>query len=223
MSGESSHLPGTWPADSGETMASRDSGLPGGGGGRPQGPGVTAQPAAAGPRPAQSKTGSGPSPQPGSATPEVLRVLQGAALFKGFTDTGLQIVGSIAQQKHIPAGTPLFVENMIGDGLFIIADGMIRIAVRGPQGQDITLTVLGANESLGEAALLRAGPRLCTAIAEVPTTVIEITRRDIAALQRTKPQACLKLMMGVVDVIGAKMREAQNEYRQFVAWRLGIG
>ena len=53
--------------------------------------------------------------------------------------------------------------------------------------------------------------------------VIGPTRRDIAVLQRTKPQACLKLMMGVVDVIGAKMREAQNEYRHYIAWRLGAG
>lgn len=210
-------------------MASRDSGLPGGGGGRSQGPGVGSQPAGA--RPAAPKSGSATSSQPAAppqlaqpaVSPDVLRVLQSAALFKGFTDTGLQIVGSIAQQKQVPAGTPLFVENMIGDGLFIIADGMIRIAVRGPQGQEMTLTVLGPGESLGEAALLRAGPRLCSATAEVPSTVIEISRRDIAVLQRTKPQACLKLMMGVVDVIGAKMREAQSEYRNYIAWRLGLG
>jgi CRP/FNR family transcriptional regulator, cyclic AMP receptor protein len=153
----------------------------------------------------------------------VIRVLQSATLFKGFTDTGLHIVGSIAQQKQIPAGTPLFVENMIGEALYIIAEGMIRIGVRGAHGQDVTLTVLGPGESLGEAAILRAGPRLCSAIAEMPSTVIEISRRDIAVLQRTKPQACLKLMMGVVDVIGTKMREAQSEYRQFIAWRLGMG
>jgi CRP-like cAMP-binding protein len=195
-------------------MSSRDSGLPGGGA-RPPIP----KPAAA-PGPVQQTGAPQPPPQ---VNPEILRVLSSAVLFKGFTDTGLQIVGSIAQQKQVPAGTPLFVENMIGDGLFIIADGMIRLAVRGPHGQELTLTVLGPNESLGEAALLRAGPRLCSATAEVPSTVIEITRRDIAVLQRTKPQACLKLMMGVVDVIGAKMRDAQNEYRQYIAWRLGIG
>lgn len=193
-------------------MSSRDSGLPGGA--RPPIP----KPATS-PVPQQQQVAA-PAPQ---VNPDVLRVLSAATLFKGFTDTGLQIVGSIAQQKQVPAGTPLFVENMIGDGLFIIADGMIRLAVRGPHGQELTLTVLGPNESLGEAALLRAGPRLCSATAEVPSTVIEITRRDIAVLQRTKPQACLKLMMGVVDVIGAKMRDAQNEYRQYIAWRLGIG
>src|SRR5215472_2256191 len=96
-----------------------------------------------------------PPPPPGAAvTPspmtnaEVLRVLQSATLFKGFTDTGLQIVGSIAQQKQIPAGSPLFVENMIGDALYIVGEGMIRICIRGPQGQEVTLTVLGPSESL---------------------------------------------------------------------------
>ncbi|MCK6551209.1 cyclic nucleotide-binding domain-containing protein, partial [Myxococcota bacterium] len=155
--------------------------------------------------------------------PDVLRVLQAAEVFRGFTDTGLAIVGSIAQKKQIPANTPLFVENMIGDGLFIIADGLIRISVRGPNNQDVSLTVLGPNECLGEAALLRPGPRMCSATAEVPSTVIEITRRDLANLQRTKPQACLKLMMGVVELMGQKMRDTQGEYRQWLAWRMGLG
>lgn len=154
--------------------------------------------------------------------PEIQRVLKGAQLFRNFTDTGLQIVASIAQQKQVPAGTPLFVENMIGDGLYVIAEGRIRLSVRGPSGQDVTLTTLGPHESLGEAALLRSGPRLCSATAEVPSTVIEISRRDMAMLQRTKPQACLKLMMGVVDLIGERLRNADVELKQFLAWRIGM-
>lgn len=155
------------------------------------------------------------------ANPEIVKVLKSAALFRNFTDTGVQLVASIAQEKHIPGGTPLFVENMIGEALYVVADGMIRLAVRGPQGQELTLTVLGRGESLGEAALLRAGPRLCSATAEVTSTVIEISRRDIALLQRTKPQACLKLMMGVVDLIGERMRASEREFRQFLAWKTG--
>lgn len=154
--------------------------------------------------------------------PEIQNILKGAQLFRNFTDTGLQIVASIAQQKHVPAGTPLFVENMIGDGLYIIAEGRIRLSVRGPNGQDTVLTSLGPSESLGEAALLRSGPRLCSATAEVPSTVIEISRRDMAMLQRTKPQACLKLMMGVVDLIGERLRGADAEFKQFLAWRIGM-
>lgn len=165
----------------------------------------------------------GPQPSPPLVSSELLRGLQNAVLLKGFTETGLQILGSVAQQKSIPAGTPLFVENMIGESLFIIADGLIRVSVRGPNGQELSLTVLGPGECLGEAALLRSGPRLCSATAEVPTTVIEISRREISNLQRTKPQACLKLMISIIDLIGAKTRDAQADYRNYLAWRLGLG
>ncbi|MEQ8274878.1 MAG: cyclic nucleotide-binding domain-containing protein [Deltaproteobacteria bacterium] len=153
---------------------------------------------------------------------EIVRTLKSAALFKNFTDTGLQIVASIAQTKRIPPNTPLFVENMIGEGLYVIADGMIRLAVRGPNGQETTLTMLSAGDSLGEAAILRQGPRLCSATAEVESTVLEITRRDIALLQRSKPQACLKLMMGVVELIGERLQKADPDFRQFLAWRLDV-
>ena len=64
-------------------------------------------------------------------------------------------------------------------------------------------------------------PAAAAATAEVPSTVIEISRRDIAILQRTKPQACLKLMMGVVELIGERMRDAEQEFKQFLLWRVG--
>lgn len=153
---------------------------------------------------------------------DVSHVLKATQLFKNFTDTGLQIVASIAQHKQVPGGAPLFVENMIGDGLYIIAEGRIRLSVRTPAGQEVTLATLGPSDTLGEAALLRPGPRLCSAIADVPSMVLEISRRDIAMLQRTKPQACLKLMMGVVELIGDRIRDADPEMKQFLAWRLGM-
>ncbi len=157
-----------------------------------------------------------------SVNPDIQRILKSTPLLKNFTDTGLAIVASVAQAKQVPAGTPLFVENMIGDGLYVIAVGRIRLSVRGPSGQDLMLASLGPGESLGEAALLRAGPRLCSATAEVPSSVIEITRRDIAMLQRSKPQACLKLMMGVVDLVGERLHAAEPDVRQFLAWRIGL-
>jgi CRP-like cAMP-binding protein len=73
------------------------------------------------------------------ANPEIVKVLKSAALFRNFTDTGVQLVASIAQEKHIPGGTPLFVENMIGEALYVVADGMIRLAVRGAPGPRVDL------------------------------------------------------------------------------------
>jgi hypothetical protein len=55
--------------------------------------------------------------------------LRTCALFKGFTETGLQILAGIAVERTYPAA-PLFVENMLAESLFIIADGRVGITVR---------------------------------------------------------------------------------------------
>jgi CRP-like cAMP-binding protein len=163
-----------------------------------------------------------PEPPPPQASPKIVRALQASPLFKSFTETGLVLIASIGQEKQLPAGTPLFVENMLGEALFVIASGRIRVSVRGAEGREQDLTELGPGDSLGEAALLRVGPRLCTATALTDAEVIEIARRDVAALQRTKPQACLKLMMGVVELIGARSRDVSPEIRRLVG-RAGRG
>lgn len=149
--------------------------------------------------------------------------MKNADLLKNFTSTGIQILASVALEKNLPQGTPLFVEHMMGESLFVIAEGRIGLRVRGPTGHDVHLCSLGRGESLGEAALLRGGPRMCSAVAEAPTLVLELTRRDIATLQRSKPQACLKLMMSIVDLLGTRLHEADPELRRFVAWRTGTG
>jgi len=157
-----------------------------------------------------------------SSPVDVESVLKSTELFRSFTDTGIQILASIADIKDVPAGTPLFVQNMIGDGLYVVAEGRVRLTVRGPHGNDVTLAILAAPSTMGEAAILRSGPRLCSAVAEVPSTVIELTRRDIANLQRTKPQAVLKLMMAVVDLVGDRVRNLDEDMRQFVVWKAGL-
>ena len=81
----------------------------------------------------------------------------------------------------------------------------------------------GPGASLGESALLRAGPRLCSATAEGETRVVEITRRDLAQLQRSKPQACVKLMMAVVERVGQSLHASGDEMRQFLAWHMNQG
>jgi CRP-like cAMP-binding protein len=158
---------------------------------------------------------------PPSANADVVRLLRAAPLFKGFTDTGLQIISAIGQLKTVPPSTPLFVENMIGESLFVFGTGRVELAVRGPGSEDRVLCEVVGPDSIGEASILRPGPRQCSATAATPIAVVEIHRRDVAALQRSKPQACLKLMMGVADVVGERLRASETDMKAFLEWQRG--
>jgi CRP/FNR family cyclic AMP-dependent transcriptional regulator len=168
----------------------------------------------------QGSAGEGWRPAPPS--PRVVAGLRAARLLASFTDTGIQILATIAQERSVPAGTALFVEGEAGESLYVVTAGRLRISVSGASGPR-SLASLGETESLGEAALLRAGTRMCTAVAEVPTTVLELRRRDVSSLQRVKPQACLKLIMNVADVLAERLRASDSDLKDFLEWKLGAG
>ncbi len=151
-----------------------------------------------------------------------LEALQRAPLFKDFTETGLKIFAAISQEKSVPAGTPLFVENMVGESLFIVKSGSVRITQRTADGER-ELATLGAGEHLGELALLGKSVRLVSAVAASACEVVELTQRDFAKLQPQKPQACLKLALAIAGDLAAKVGQSRDVLRELLARRPGGG
>jgi CRP-like cAMP-binding protein len=143
-----------------------------------------------------------------------------APLFKDFTETGLKIFAAISQEKAIPAGTPIFVENMVGESLFIVKSGTVRLTQRSGEGER-ELAVIGAGEHLGAVALLGKSVRLVSAVAATACEVLEITQRDFARLQPQKPQACLKLALAIASDLAARVAENRDAVRDLAARKPG--
>ena len=142
-----------------------------------------------------------------------LEVLGKARLFREFTETGLKIFAAIALEKAIPAGTPLFAENMVGESLFVVKSGTVRLTHKTAEGER-ELALVGAGEHLGELALLAKSVRLVSAVAATPCEVLEITQRDFARLQPQKPQACLKLALAIAADVAARVAENRDALRE---------
>jgi CRP-like cAMP-binding protein len=132
----------------------------------------------------------------------------------------MNLVGNIAQAKILDGGTPLFVENMVAESFFVVASGAIAITVVGPKGETLPLVTLSRGASFGELGAICGGRRMCSAIADVESEVLEISRRDLGILQQSKPQACVKLMININEIFGRRLRESQTDFKDFLAWRL---
>jgi CRP/FNR family cyclic AMP-dependent transcriptional regulator len=127
-----------------------------------------------------------------------LEALQRSSLFKEFTETGLRIFAAMAVEKIVPAGTPLFVEAMAGESLFILKSGTVRITQKADKAER-ELAVLGPGEHLGGLALLAKSTRLVSAVAATDCEVVELTPE--------KPQACLKLALAIAADLAARVGE----------------
>ncbi len=142
----------------------------------------------------------------------IVEALQGSSLFRGFSETGIHIFAAIASEKSVPAGAPLFAENMVGESMFIVKSGTVRITTR-DRGGEAALALLGPGDHIGELALLTRSVRLVTAVAETPCELVEITQRDFYRLQPQKPQACLKLALAIAAGVARKLQDGRDALR----------
>lgn len=134
-------------------------------------------------------------------------------LFKGFTDTGLQILAGISTQRSFPKGVPIFVESMVADALFVLGEGKVQLSAKNKAGEEVAVGDLGPGDYLGELSLIQQGQRMCTATALAPVVAYEIRHADFQKLLATKPQACLKLLMGIVSLFGQKVADNKEAFR----------
>jgi CRP/FNR family cyclic AMP-dependent transcriptional regulator len=142
-----------------------------------------------------------------------VEVLQRCALFKDFTEVGLNIFAEIAVPRIIPAGSPLFVENMVGESLYIVKSGTVRISHKGASGER-ELAVLGAGEALGSLSVLAKAVRIVSAVAVTQVEVLEIANRDYFKKIPEKPQACLKLALAIAADLAARASESRDALRE---------
>jgi CRP/FNR family transcriptional regulator, cyclic AMP receptor protein len=145
------------------------------------------------------------------AAPSTEAALRSTPLFSSFTETGLQIFAQIASPHDLPAETPLFEQRQEGDALFVLVSGVVRLSICHTGGTPRAIGELQGPDTLGEMALIRVGPRLCTATLVSDARVLILTRRDVGRLQQQKPQACIKLFMCIAERLGERVREAGDE------------
>lgn len=146
-------------------------------------------------------------------------VLRGSALFRGFTETGIQILAGIAVERAFAAGSPVFVEEAVSDALIVIGDGQVRLTAKSASGEPVALGEAGPGDALGALSLVSPARRMCSAVAASRVSAVEIRHADFQRLLGQKPQACLKLLMNVVSDFGHRLQDNRDGLRSLVGKR----
>jgi CRP/FNR family transcriptional regulator, cyclic AMP receptor protein len=144
---------------------------------------------------------------------EPVAALKACPLFKGFTAAGLEILAKITVERKFGAGVPLFAENMVGESLLVLAQGRVKLTTKNKAGEQAALGELGPGDYLGELSLIKQGQRMCTATALNPVIALEIKHADFQRLLAQKPQACVKLLMGIISTFGQKVMDNRDNFK----------
>jgi len=148
---------------------------------------------------------------------EMMEALGASSLFGEFTDTGKRIFATIARERKVAAGSPLFVENAVGEAMYIVVSGQVRITQHRAEGGDREVAKAGPGDHLGELAVLAPSVRLVSAVAQGDCLVLELSQRDFLSLAPQKPQACLKLATAVAAQIARRTGDCRELLRDALA------
>lgn len=116
------------------------------------------------------------------------RLRKFAPLFSELDRESLGAVVEVMQAHSIEVGKVVFRQGESGDSLFIIVQGQIALTVEGAEGEPVELQRLRDGDCFGEVSAISRVPRNTTAIATVPTELLEISRDYLEAVSIAHPQ-----------------------------------
>ena len=133
------------------------------------------------------------------------------ALFHGLSAKSLARVASIVTAQRYPIGTVLFRAGDVGDRLYLITEGRIRISREVAGMGEEALTILGAGDYFGEMAVIDPAPRSADAHVHEACTVLEIRQDDMDHLLLVYRDLAYEVLWNVVRTLSARLRETTDK------------
>jgi CRP/FNR family transcriptional regulator, cyclic AMP receptor protein len=147
---------------------------------------------------------------------ETLRTrLKNINLFEVFSNEDETIdkiagLGSIEKAKY---GDHIIEEGEVGDTLFILLDGSVRIQKTTLQNQPYTVVILKERENVyfGELALIDSDRRSATVVAETPCTLFSVTRETFLKFCEQNPYVGYKVTLQIARKLSASLRKMNKD------------
>ncbi len=125
--------------------------------------------------------------------------LRQVPIFSNLAPEDLSRIAEIATERLFPAGEFLCREGEMGEELFVIVEGQVRVA-KESNGTLRTLRVLQTGEQIGELALLREQPRSASVIAEGGNVRALVLKGDaLQAILRDRPEVAMAMLASLAQ------------------------
>lgn len=131
-------------------------------------------------------------------------LLLGVPIFSALSAEELVPVAEVAREVTFMPWEVIYREGEPGQDLFIIIDGEVTLL---REGREIAL--LGKRDFLGELSVLDNAPRIDTAIARRPSTLLAIDSYTFERLLHVYPALC----QAVIHVLTDRLRKANQRQR----------
>lgn len=141
-----------------------------------------------------------------------LALLESVSLFSRLDWRQLKAILKVCSEREFGAGELLMEQGTPGIGLFIIAEGRVRISKTLRDGSVVAIGENGVGDVLGEMSVLDGAMRTATVQALVPTVCLGLSAWSFKALMERHPEVAL----GVLPVVVQRFRATNDSFLDLV-------
>ena len=139
-----------------------------------------------------------------------------SGIFKDLDDDEAEGVGEICEMVEFRVGDYIFREGDVGDRLYIIEKGEVRISRKVPGAGEEAITVLRRGACFGEMSILDSSERSMDAIAHSRCSLVTISRDDFRGLLEADPKLANKILWSTVLLLCERLRMANEALRSLM-------
>jgi CRP-like cAMP-binding protein len=124
----------------------------------------------------------------------IAALLSRTELFGGLADEDLKACASAFREARFAKGEALFVRGDVGNSLYLVADGRVRLAIATEEGRELSFRHAVAGDLFGEIAVLDGGVRTADATALTPVLAYSLERSAFRNLWSERPAVSARLI-----------------------------
>src|SRR5262252_7805307 len=128
-----------------------------------------------------------------------VETLRQVPLFESLDDHAAEKLCELLESLDCNAKTFLFHAGDVGDAMYLIERGKVRICVRATDGLEMTLTELGRGDFFGEMALLDGQRRSADAIVAEDARLAVLSREHFLSFVQSSPNVMLELLTALAN------------------------
>jgi CRP/FNR family transcriptional regulator, cyclic AMP receptor protein len=111
-----------------------------------------------------------------------------------------------ATPRHVTAGEALFHADDRGDGCYRLEQGLLKVVITSPRGEERILAILGPGAIAGELSVIDGGPRSASVFAIKECDLSFASRASFEEYAQQHPEIYRYLL----DVLTARLRETDE-------------
>lgn len=120
--------------------------------------------------------------------------LQFVPIFEDLPMDTVSEIEKIGIKKSYQKDQPILLEEDLGNALFVILSGKVKVSRSSNDGREVILTILGESDFFGEMAILDGLARSANVIAIEESEVFLLQRNDFLQLLQNHPEISIVLL-----------------------------